>query len=50
MHEIKGLTALFFDNLPKEIGLETYKVLYNDPLHYIFHYTQNIKERHLPTI
>ena len=42
MHEIKGLPALFFDNLPEEIGLETYEVLYNDPLHCIFHYTQNL--------
>ena len=33
MHEIKGLPAFFFDNLPEEIGLETYEVLYNDPLH-----------------
>ena len=36
MHEIKGLPALFFDNLLEEIGLKTYEVLYNDPLHYIF--------------
>ena len=42
MHKIKGLPALFFDNLPEEIGLETYEVLYNDPLHCIFHYTQNL--------
>ena len=42
MHEIKGLPAFFFDNLPEEIGLETYEVLYNDPLHCIFHYTQNL--------
>ena len=42
MHEIKGLPALFFDNLPEEIGFETYEILYNDPLHYIFHYTQNL--------
>ena len=42
MHEIKGLSALFFDNLPEEIGLETYEILYNDPLHYIFHCTQNL--------
>ena len=36
MHVIKGLPALFFDNLLKEIGLKTYEVLYNDSLHYIF--------------
>ena len=42
MHEIKGLPTLFFDNLPEEIGFETYEILYNDPLHYIFHYTQNL--------
>ena len=42
MYEIKGLPALFFDNLPEEIGFETYEILYNDPLHYIFHYTQNL--------
>ena len=35
MHRMQGLPALFF-------GLETYQVLYNDPLHYIFHYTQNL--------
>ena len=51
MHEIKGLPALFFDNLLEVIGLETYEVLYNDPLHYIFHYTQNLYNellKHLP--
>ena len=53
MHEIKGLPALLFDNLPEEIGLETYEVLYNDPLHYIFCYTQNLYNelfKHLPKI
>ena len=43
MHEIKGLPAIFFDKLLEEIGLETYEVLYNDPLHYIFHYTQSLQ-------
>ena len=42
MYEIKGLPALFFDNLPEEIGLETYEAPYNDLRHYIFHYTQNL--------
>ena len=37
MHEIKELTVLFFDNILKEIGLETYEVLYNDPLHLPLH-------------
>ena len=53
MHEIQGLPALFFDNLPEEIGSETHEVLYNDPLHYIFHYTQNLYNelsKHLPKI
>ena len=48
---MKGLTALFFDNRLEEIGSETYEVLYNDPLHYIFHYTQNLYNelsKHLP--
>ena len=50
MHEIKGLPAVFFDDLLEEIGLETYEVLYNDP---IFHYTQNLYNelsKHLPKI
>ena len=45
MHGIQELPALFFDNLQKtlnKMGLETYDVLYNNPLHYIFHYMQNI--------
>ena len=53
MHEIKRLPALVFDNLPEEIGLETYEVQYNNPLHYIFHYTQNRYNelsKHLPKI
>ena len=53
MHEIQGLPALFFDNLPEEIISETHEVLYNDPLHYIFHYTQNLYNelsKHLPKI
>ena len=53
MHEIKGLPALFCDNLPEGISLETYEVLYNDPLHYIFHNTQNLYNelsKHLPKI
>ena len=53
MHEIKGLPALFFGNLPEEIGFETYEILYNDPLRYIFHYTQNLSNelsKHLSQI
>ena len=53
MHEKKGLPALFVGNLLEEISLETYEVLYNDPLHYIFHYTQNPYNKlskHLPKI
>ena len=53
MPEIKGSTALYFDNLLEEIGLETYEVLCNDPLHYVFHYQQNLYNelpKHLPKI
>ena len=53
MHEIKALPALFFDKLLEEIGLEAYEDLYNDPLHDIFHYTQNHYSelrKHLPKI
>ena len=42
MHEIKELPALFLHNLPEEIDLETYEVPYDDLLHYIFHYMQNL--------
>ena len=53
MHGIEGLPALFFDNLQKTLNLETYEILYNDPLHCIFHNMQNFYNelpKHLPKI
>ena len=54
MHGMHRLPALLFDNPQKtlkEVGLEMYEVLNNEPLHVISHHTQNLYDKllkHLP--